>query len=171
MTEIGTIKYEGRAIPKECTDEEAADLLLDQIISETEIPVSEARVEQELNYELAGFLQKRRYLAMGGDHQLEEVDLEEWQREIRREIIRDQKVEWILNAVIDREKLTVSFQELEEMAIKLSEEEQTTLEMVQRFMGEDYALLKKDALYEKAKRWMAAKAKREEQKMEKTEEF
>lgn len=108
---------------------------------------------------------------MGGDHQLEEVDLEEWQREIRREIIRDQKVEWILNAVIDREKLTVSFQELEEMAIKLAEEEQTTLEMVQRFMGEDYALLKKDALYEKAKRWMAAKAKREEQKMEKTEEF
>ena len=57
------------------------------------------------------------------------------------------------------------------MATKRAEEEQTTLEMVQRFMGEDYALLKKDALYEKAKRWMAAKAKREEQKMEKTEEF
>ena len=80
-------------------------------------------------------------------------------------------MEWILNAVIDREKLTVSFQELEEMAIKLAEQEQTTLEMVQRFMGEDYALLKKDALYKKAKRWMAAKAKREEQKMEKAEEF
>ena len=108
---------------------------------------------------------------MGGDHQLEEVDLEKWQQDIRDEIIHDQKVEWILNTVIEQEKLEVSPQELEDAAVRLAREEQTTLEMVQRFMGEDYALLKKDALYEKAKRWMAAKAKREEQKMEKAEEF
>ena len=57
------------------------------------------------------------------------------------------------------------------MALRVAGDDLTTLEMVQRFMGEDYALLKKDALYKKAKRWMAAKAKREEQKMEKAEEF
>ena len=102
--------------------------------------------------ELAGLMQNMRYQAMGGDHHLEEMDLDKWKEDIRKEIIRDHQVETILRTVIEQEELTVSHEELEEAAIRLAKDEQTTLEMVRRFMGEDYVLLRKETLYDKAKR-------------------
>ena len=126
--------------------------LLDQIILGSDIPFSEEEVEQEIRMELAGLMQNMRYQAMGGDHHLEEMDLDKWKEDIRKEIIRDHQVETILRTVIEQEELTVSHEELEEAAIRLAKEEQTTLEMVRRFMGEDYVLLRKETLYDKAKR-------------------
>lgn len=152
MAEINQIRYKGLRVPEGCSGWDAAEeWLFDQIIRQSDIFISEEEVEQEINMELAGFLQTMRYRAMAGDHELEEVDLDEWKEDIRKEIIRDHQVEVILRVVIEQEKLTVSFEELEEAAVQLAKKEQTTLEMVRRFMGEDYALLKKDTLYRKAK--------------------
>ncbi len=147
------IKYKGLSASGDCSDRDAmAESLLDQIILASDISFSEEEVEQEIRMELAGFMQTMRYQAMGGNHQLEEIDLDEWKKDIRKEIIRDLKVKTILSAVIEQEQLTVSYKELEEAAIRLAEKEQTTLEMVRRFMGEDYALLRKETLFDKAKK-------------------
>ena len=145
------IKYKGLTVHGDRSDREAAvQQLLDQIILGSDI--SEEEVEQEIRMELAGLMQNMRYQAMGGDHHLEEMDLDKWKEDIRKEIIRDHQVETILRTVIEQEELTVSHEELEEAAIRLAKEEQTTLEMVRRFMGEDYVLLRKETLYDKAKR-------------------
>lgn len=147
------IKYKGLTVHGDRPDREAAvQQLLDQIILGSDIPFSEEEVEQEIRMELAGLMQNMRYQAMGGDHHLEEMDLDKWKEDIRKEIIRDHQVETILRTVIEQEELTVSHEELEEAAIRLAKEEQTTLEMVRRFMGEDYVLLRKETLYDKAKR-------------------
>ncbi len=147
------IKYKGLTVHGDRSDREAAvQQLLDQIILGSDIPFSEEEVEQEIRMELAGLMQNMRYQAMGGDHHLEEMDLDKWKEDIRKEIIRDHQVETILRTVIEQEELTVSHEELEEAAIRLAKEEQTTLEMVRRFMGEDYVLLRKETLYDKAKR-------------------
>ena len=147
------IKYKGLTVHGDHSDREAAvQQLLDQIILGSDIPFPEEEVEQEIRMELAGLMQNMRYQAMGGDHHLEEMDLDKWKEDIRKEIIRDHQVETILRTVIEQEELTVSHEELEEAAIRLAKEEQTTLEMVRRFMGEDYVLLRKETLYDKAKR-------------------
>ena len=147
------IKHKGLTVHGDRSDREAAvQQLLDQIILGSDIPFSEEEVEQEIRMELAGLMQNMRYQAMGGDHHLEEMDLDKWKEDIRKEIIRDHQVETILRTVIEQEELTVFHEELEEAAIRLAKEEQTTLEMVRRFMGEDYVLLRKETLYDKAKR-------------------
>ncbi len=157
MADTNQIKYTGLSVPGDCSDRErAAEMILDQIILKSDIQIPEEEVERELCAELAGFMQAMRYRAMGGDHQLEEVDLDEWKKEIRREIIRDRQVEVILRTVIEQEKISVSSGELEEAARKLAGKEKTTLEMVRRFMGEDYSLLKKDTLFHKAKDFLVA---------------
>ncbi|MDO4340041.1 MAG: hypothetical protein Q4C91_18445 [Eubacteriales bacterium] len=151
----GEIKYKGRHIPENCHDEESAvELLLDQIIAESEIICPEEKVEQELRLEWAGFCQDMRYRAMGGDHQMEEIDPEKWCETVRKEIIRDYQTEVILNTVIKEEQLSVSHEELETAAAELAGKEHTTLEMVRRFMGEDYALMKKEVLYKKTKKFL-----------------
>lgn len=153
------IKYKGLSLPGECPQgKNLEELLLDAIILQSDIPVSEEKVEQELQMELAGFLQTMRYRAMGGDHQMEEIDLDEWKKNIRDEIIRDRKVDFILRTVIEKEQISATMEELEQAALKLAQKEQTTLEMVRRFMGDDYALLKKDVLYEKARNFIVAAA-------------
>ena len=74
---------------------------------------------------------------------------------LRKEIIRDHQVEEILRLIIREEQLQVSEAELRQAAEELAEKEHTTLEMVRRFMGDDYALLKKDVLNQKAKAFLA----------------
>ena len=56
---------------------------------------------------------------------------------------------------VREEQIQVSEAELRQAAEALAEEEHTTLEMVRRFMGEDYALLKKDVLNKKARAFLA----------------
>lgn len=155
MMYSGKIRYKGRRIPEGCSDRErAAEMLLDQIITEAEIACPEEKVEQELRTEWAGFCQTMRYRAMGGDHQMEEIDPDEWRESIRKEIIRDYQTESVLKFVIEEENLSVSCEELEAAARELAEKEHTTLEMVRRFMGEDYSLMKKEVLYKKAKNFL-----------------
>lgn len=155
MVDYGKIRYKGRCIPGECSDRErAADMLLDQIITEAEISCPEEKVEQELMMEWAGFCQAMRYRAMGGDHQMEEINPDEWRESVRNEIIRDYQTEIILKFIIEKENLSVSREELEAAARELAKKEHTTLEMVRRFMGEDYSLMKKEVLYKKAKNFL-----------------
>lgn len=146
------MRYTGYRIPDGCkTLEEKADAILDQIIEEAQIPYSEERVQQEVEMEYAGFLQQMRYRAMGGDLSMEEIDIDEWKSDIRKEIIREYQVTPILVHVIAEEHLEVSYEELEAEAKRIADQDQTNLDMVKRFMGEDYALLRKDVLYKKAK--------------------
>ncbi len=155
MEYSGKIQYKGRRIPEECSGREnAAEILLDQIISEADIACPEEKVEQELRMEWAGFCQTMRYRAMGGDHQMEKIDPDEWRESIRNEIIRDYQTEIILKFIIEEENLSVSREELEAAARELAEKEHTTLEMVRRFMGEDFSLMKKEVLYKKAKNFL-----------------
>ena len=143
MCGFGRLHSEGLTLKKPYSSaDEKAELLLDQIIRESKVGFSEEKVEDELKMELAGLMQTMRYRAMGGDHQLEETSLEEWTEEILRLIIREEQIQ-------------VSEAELRQAAEALAEEEHTTLEMVRRFMGEDYALLKKDVLNKKARAFLA----------------
>ena len=156
MLPDNAIQYKGLTLKKPYSSaDEKAELLLDQIIRESRVGFSEEKVENELKMEMAGLMQTMRYRAMGGDHQLEETSLEEWTERLRREIIRDHQAEEILRLIIREEQIQVSEAELRQAAEALAEEEHTTLEMVRRFMGEDYALLKKDVLNKKARAFLA----------------
>ena len=147
MLPDNAIQYKGLTLKKPYSSaDEKAELLLDQIIQESRVGFSEEKVENELKMEMAGLMQTMRYRAMGGDHQLEETSLEEWMEKLRKEIIR---------LIIREEQLQVSEAELRQAAEELAEKEHTTLEMVRRFMGDDYALLKKDVLNQKAKAFLA----------------
>ena len=82
------------------------------------------------------------------------IDYEKVHKEVSEEVTRDFKVDKILKAVIELEKIEVSFEELEEEAKAIAERDNTTLEFVQRFMGSDYAMLKSDILKKKARKFL-----------------
>lgn len=152
MNDYDQIVYKGLPRPAGVSArEECVERLLDQILEASSIPVSPEKVEQDLQYELMGFLQAMRYRAMGGDHTLEEIDPEIWKEEMRQTIIRDHKIEVVLSLVIEKEALTVTPDELQEAAEDLAHRENTTLDMVRSFLGEDYSLLRRDVLRDKAR--------------------
>lgn len=157
MLQDNKIQYKGLKLNETYgSAEEKAELLLDLIIRESKVEVSEKKVEEELRAEMAGLMQTMRYRAMGGDHQLEELSLEEWMEKLRKEIVREHQVGEILRQVIQGENIQVSEAELAQAAQELAEKEHTTLEMLQRFLGEDYAMLKRDVLNKKARDFLVS---------------
>lgn len=129
-----------------------------QFVLAYDIEVPESAVEEELHTIKMDMRHRMRYEQMAGGepHLFPEQELAEQEAELQELALFEAKELRVLKDVIARQGFTASPEELRAKAEAIAKREQSTLEMVQRFFGEDFALLERDVLNEKAREWACA---------------
>ena len=130
--------------------EQAIELLIERIVDAKDLELDEEEIENETDYLLKSNLHHLTYARMAGQP-AEEVDVDALQEEIRRDVIREFKTERLLKAVIANEAIEATMEDLAQAAERLAAEENTSLDLVKRFFGEDYSGLAGDVKRRKAK--------------------
>ena len=80
--------------------------------------------------------------------------VEELQEKFLGEAVHELQIQILLQTVITKEHLTVSPEELEAEALAIAARQKVPPEMVKRFLGEGYGMLRRDLLEKKALRFL-----------------
>ena len=139
----------------------ARDELWRQFVADYEINVPESAIENELAYITLDMKHRMQYDQMsgGGLHLFPQMELAEQEAELREAAEFEAKAPRVLKEIIAQQGITATRDELEAEAQAIAEREGSTIEMVKRFFGEDYALLERDVLERKAMDWACEQMK------------
>lgn len=139
----------------------ARDELWRQFVTDYEIDVPESAIENELAYITLDMKHRMQYDQMsgGGLHLFPQMELAEQEAELREAAEFEAKAPRVLKEIIAQQGITATRNELEAEAQAIAEREGSTIEMVKRFFGEDYALLERDVLERKAMDWACEQMK------------
>ena len=137
------------------------DELWRQFVADYEIDVPESAIENELAYITLDMKHRMQYDQMsgGGLHLFPQMELAEQEAELRAAAVFEAKAPRVLKEIIAQQGITTTRDELEAEARAIAEREGSTIEMVKRFFGWDYALLKRDVLERKAMDWACEQMK------------
>lgn len=128
------------------------DALLDQILEANDIDVPQALVDDEVRMMVLEFNHRMKYesLASNRDIGLTQDEMADRMEEFKEEAFKLVKTRLVLRRIIESEHLEVTKEELEEEAKAISIRQQTPIEMVKIFLGDDLELLRDDLLVRKA---------------------
>lgn len=117
-----------------------------------DIDVPEERVKNELEFIELDLRHRMQYdrLSGGENHFFPTAELAEQQDELRKAAYFEAKEPLVLRALIADYNIIVTQEELEEEAQALAAREHTSLQLIQSFFGDDFALLKGDIAKRKA---------------------
>jgi len=127
-----------------------------KFVEEYDIEVPQEAIDNEYEFILQDMRHRMQYNAMaGGESPLEaKAALKDQEEEFKKLALFEAKSGRVLKDIIKKQNITASPEELEEKAKAIAEEDHSTLEMVQRFFGEDLALLEGDVKRQKALDWI-----------------
>ena len=137
------------------------DDLWRKFVADYEIDVPESAIENELEYIKLDMKHRMQYDQMsgGGLHLFPQMELAEQEAELREAAVFEAKAPRVLKEIIAQQGITTTQDELEAEALAIAGREGSTIEMVKRFFGEDYALLERDVLERKAMDWACEQVK------------
>lgn len=132
------------------------------IAEEKGITYPESLISRETKDLMTGYMQHLKYAAMGSGYMTDfrEIDLEKAEIQARTQALHDLNEDTIIKGIIQAESIEVSTAELEKEALRISREQGTSIEMVKRFFGEDFAGLTEDIKKQKARKLIYDTAKR-----------
>lgn len=136
------------------------DELWRNFVLAADIEVSEERLEQEM-YLIEQDLRHRMHyeqLSGGEPHLLPQLELAAQQDEIREAALYEIKEPQVVKQIVAEQKLVATKEELEAAAAAMAERQNTTVEAIKSFFGEELAALERDVLLQKAIDWVAAQA-------------
>ena len=137
------------------------DDLWRKFVSDYEIDVPESAIENELEYIKLDMKHRMQYDQMsgGGMHLCPQMELAEQEAELREAAVFEAKAPRVLKEIIAQQGITTTQGELEAEAQAMAEREGSTIEMVKRFFGDDFAMLERDVLERKAIDWACEQMK------------
>ena len=137
------------------------DDLWRKFVSDYEIDVPESAIENELEYIKLDMKHRMQYDQMsgGGMHLFPQMELAEQEAELREAAVFEAKAPRVLKEIIAQQGITTPQGELEAEAQAMAEREGSTIEMVKRFFGDDFAMLERDVLERKAMDWACEQMK------------
>lgn len=122
------------------------------------IPVPQELVEEEYHMCVMDMKHKMVYGQMMGSHQMNPMEqaeaLKDSQEELMEVAYLSVKEDLVIKDVIAKGDFSVTAEELQQYAEALARRQNTTLDMVKRFFGEDYSLLVGDVKRQKAEEWI-----------------
>ena len=128
---------------------------LQKFILEYDIDVPEDRVENEYQCFLQQAKHNLQYDSMTtGRTHIAALELPQMEDELRERAFLEAKTDLVMKEILAQQNFSVSPEELQAKAEQLVENEQTTMDMVKRFYGEDLSGLERAVKEEKAKEWM-----------------
>lgn len=117
-------------------------------------------VEEEFQISLMDIRHRMMYARMGGGPQLNLLEqraaLEEMKEELRAAAYYNVKEELVMKKLMDSGDFSVSREELQNYAEEMVRRQNTDMEMIKRFFGEDLAMLERDVKRRKAEDWICA---------------
>ena len=137
------------------------DGLWREFVDNYEIDVPESAIENELEYIKLDMKHRMQYDQMsgGGMHLFPQMELAEQEAELREAAVFEAKAPRVLKEIIAQQGITVTRDDLEAEAQAMAEREGSTIEMVKRFFGDDFAMLERDVLERKAIDWACEQMK------------
>ena len=137
------------------------DGLWREFVDNYEIDVPESAIENELEYIKLDMKHRMQYDQMsgGGMHLFPQMELAEQVAELREAAVFEAKAPRVLKEIIAQQGITTTQDELEAEAQAMAEREGSTIEMVKRFFGDDFAMLERDVLERKAIDWACEQMK------------
>ncbi len=137
------------------------DGLWREFVDNYEIDVPESAIENELEYIKLDMKHRMQYDQMsgGGMHLFPQMELAEQEAELREAAVFEAKAPRVLKEIIAQQGITTTQDELEAEAQAMAEREGSTIEMVKRFFGDDFAMLERDVLERKAIDWACEQMK------------
>lgn len=123
-----------------------------------DIEVSEDAVNNELEYIKLDMRHRMQYdrLTGGNAHLFPSQELAEQEEELRMLALFEAKEPKVQRRIIEQEGLVASKEELEAEALAMAKRQNTTIEAVKAFFGEDLAMLERDVLNKKVMDWALA---------------
>lgn len=136
----------------------SAEDAIRQFVRSYDIPVPQDLVEEEFRLCLMDMKHKMVYGQMTGSHSLNPIEQSQAVQDAREELLEaaffQVKEDLVMKELMKREDFSVTAQELYDYATDLAQRQNTTMEMVRRFFGEDLALLEGDVRRKKAEAWI-----------------
>ena len=128
----------------------------DGYVDQYDIEVPEAMVENELQCIMLDMRHRMQYDTLtGGEYHFNaRAELEEQEEEFRKLAFHEAKSALVMKAVLAQQGFTVTREELEEEASAMAKRQNTTVEMVKRFFGDDLSGLERDIKEQKAVSWV-----------------
>lgn len=123
-----------------------------RIIAASDFEVPQALVDEEASLLTAELKHQIQYQSLTGTlaEPVSPEEMDERLEELKREALLSVKARLIIQNVIHSRELDVSREELEAEASAMAQRQNTTIELVKRFLGEDLGLLRRDLLERKA---------------------
>lgn len=123
-----------------------------------EIDVPESAIENELQYITLQMKHNMQYDRLtGGDfHLFPAQELQEQEEDLRAAALFEAKEPRVLKDIIAKQGITVTPEELQVEAEEVAKRQNTTVEALKQFFGEDLAALERDVLSNKARVWALA---------------
>lgn len=127
-----------------------------KFVEDYEIEVPEELVENELQYITLEMRHRMQYdtLTGGRPHIFARMELEQQADELRKAAFYEAKSDLVMKALLKQHGFTVTREELEVEAAAMAQRQNSTVEMIKNFFGEDLAMLERDVKERKAVDWV-----------------
>ena len=128
------------------------DAVMEKLLEANDIEVPKDLVEDEYTMLVNEMSYRMKYESMATGTFINPMQegVTERMEEFKEQALKTVKFRILMDQIIKAENLEVSSEELEAEAQAISERQETTIEMVKGFLGEDLDSLKKDLLFNKA---------------------
>lgn len=126
-----------------------------------EIDVPEEAIENELAYITLEMKHRMQYDRLSGGelHLFPAYELAEKADELHAAAVFEAKAPRVVKAIVAEQGFTVTLEELQAEAQAVAERQGATLDMMKMFFGEDFSMLERDVLEQKAIDWACAQAR------------
>lgn len=120
-----------------------------------DIEVPQDLVENELQYMILEYKHRMQYdtLATGAMHFFTQEELEAQAEELQEAAYLAAKSDLVMKVILAQQNFPVTREELEAEAEAMARRQETTVEMIKGFFGEDLFFLEKDLKQRKAMDW------------------
>jgi trigger factor len=124
---------------KEALESRARDIMLDELVAKYQFPVPETFVQQQIDARLERGLRALAQQGMSSDA-MRQLDFERLRAAQRDQAVSEVKVSLILDAVAEREHITVTDEDMERELLMLSIQSREPLETLRKRLAEDGSL-------------------------------
>lgn len=125
-----------------------------------QIEVPQNQVDEEIKGMVLEYRHRMQYAALSSGvlQTVTEEEMKEQKKEMEKEAYFTVKSKLVLKELIASRKFSVTRRELEAEALAMARRQNTTVEMIKRFFGEEMELLERDLLERKAMDYAAGLA-------------
>lgn len=129
-----------------------------KFVEQYDIKVPQELVDEEYRFCVMNMKHQMRYAEMAGEMQMNPLEqrqtMADMEAELKEAARYNVKEELVIKDIMKKPDFAVTSEELEQYAVEMAQRQNSDMEMVKKFFGEDLALLESDVRRQKAEEWI-----------------